>query len=117
MLRDSFGSGPDFQIWTERGPDDAPHAPALFPSWHLRADDVWFRDLQIAVGYVPLILLSGAAPAWWMLGVKRRKRRWRIARGRCAACSYDLRASAERCPECGTTIPEPAHSCGLDHPD
>jgi hypothetical protein len=31
-----------------------------------------------------------------------RRRRLRVAGGLCVACGYDVRASAERCPECGT---------------
>jgi hypothetical protein len=34
------------------------------------------------------------------------RRRWRISRGRCATCNYDLQSSAGgRCSECGTVIP------------
>jgi len=36
---------------------------------------------------------------------RARLRRWRVRNRLCVNCGYDLRASFDRCPECGTDIP------------
>lgn len=45
---------------------------------------------------------TGVLPGLWLAGWQRRRRIRR--EGRCPACGYDLRASRERCPECGLVI-------------
>lgn len=58
-----------------------------FPFWWL-----------VPVGAVPLTV-------WGVMTHRRRRQRQRAGLGLCLTCGYDLRASNERCPECGTPIP------------
>jgi hypothetical protein len=48
-------------------------------------------------------VMAAPLPMGWLLRrrVKRRQEQ-RALRGRCVACGYDLRASPDCCPECGT---------------
>ena len=50
-----------------------------------------WMPVAVLMPLIALILLR-----WW-----RRRIENRIARGLCARCGYDLRASPDRCPECG----------------
>jgi hypothetical protein len=58
-----------------------------------------------AIPYWPLIILTAVLPAI-RLCARSRESKMR-ASGLCSSCGYDLRATPERCPECGTA---PAHA-------
>lgn len=72
-----------------------------------RADGDFAFPRIWAVG-VPLwlvMLITGAVP---LLATRKamlqRRARLRRQHGLCGRCGYDLRASSERCPECGTPV-------------
>jgi hypothetical protein len=57
------------------------------------AGPAWF--VVLALAGLPAVRLRGA--------VKRRRARKRAFRGLCPSCGYDLRATPDRCPECGAS--------------
>jgi hypothetical protein len=73
------------------GPDGRGHL--VQTGWRYHSRNFWL-PLWI------LIVLGSVMPAVRFMRWRRRSRL--VAAGRCAVCGYDLRASAERCPECGT---------------
>jgi hypothetical protein len=87
--------------------------------WRLdSSDDVIFRVLGasllirhgadfpfrgVLMPYWMMVLGLALLPAFRIAGLWRSRRsRARRRRGLCQKCGYDLRASSERCPECGT---------------
>jgi hypothetical protein len=76
-----------------RSPNPGGRAPLpLQPTW------------IISVPYWLLILLTALLPAIWFY------RWWRHPpAGHCSVCGYDLRASKDRCPECGMLITSSPH--------
>jgi hypothetical protein len=66
-------------------------------------------ERNLVIPYWALAAVTGALPFASALRWRRRRlRRNRAAHGLCPTCGYDLRATPERCPECGFGAVSPA---------
>ncbi len=63
-------------------------------------------DYRVCVPHWFPMVLTLIFPIWELARWRRMKRR--RAKGLCPQCGYDLRASPDRCPECGLAIPPAA---------
>jgi hypothetical protein len=61
--------------------------------------------LRIRFPHWLIVAFTGVFPLSVLLrsGSRAARRHYRTRRGRCQSCGYDLRATLDRCPECGAT--------------
>ena len=75
------GDGKRFRAYRDRTARGTPSWGVVFPHW-------------------AMALATTVVPAIWLARARGRRRRRHA--GLCTRCGYDMRATPDRCPECGT---------------
>ena len=97
MIFVTYGSKrPSLSGWAFLGFDQQGYETFLKPEVNIPWRNEALR--VIAPLWIPTVLFW-AYPLYLKSGVHRRRKRKKL--GLCLKCGYDLRASKERCPECG----------------
>lgn len=81
-------------VYSHLGPFDSIHAMNANENYRAYAVHYW---VPIAVLALPMVVI-GTRAARPFLAHRR------LAHGQCPTCGYDLRATPDRCPECGKTV-------------
>jgi len=88
-----------------RSPKHGPHWFPRRPVWfeHHPASSHVVGGTDLIIAYWLLLLPTLVLPA--IAIVRHRRRRRRETNNLCPTCGYDLRATPDRCPECGASAP------------
>jgi hypothetical protein len=88
------------QYWAARKVTEQGHWVAGFAASHWQPNEPMLKEVWF--GAVPLwvVAIVMAIPLT-VTFIRGRRARVRHSKGQCRNCGYDLRASPERCPECG----------------
>jgi hypothetical protein len=79
--------------WRARGDGASPPG--------VRAGTFWWPYWEVVVPDAAVVALLAIATALAIRGWRNDRRNHRRASGQCVRCGYDLRATPDRCPECG----------------
>jgi hypothetical protein len=84
-------------------------AQSTYDNGNKTVEEWWFSGRRVWVPYWVIFGMTAALPLYRLpaaLAWRRRRRRSRLKL--CLTCGYDLRATPDRCPECGTAVPAKA---------
>jgi hypothetical protein len=110
-------------VWMARLESPLTREPAADdPNPGTRLSKLWRFDATWAASEMHSRFATLRVPHWSVASVfailpsatafRRVLRGRRKRSGRCPACGYDLRATPDRCPECGASAPQPASPGG-----